>query len=362
VGTTTSPDRLLLQVERLRRSGEDDRSLRLALLAGIRRLLPFDAYVWVVTDPRSWVGSSPLADVPCLPVLPALIRLKYATDVNRWTDLHSRPARGQPLAATLQAATGGHPERSLVWRELLSRHDVVDVASLAFVDDFGCWAFLDLWRSGQPPFDDGERAALAALSGPLTTALRECQARTFTAGSTRRVVGPAVLLLGDDLRVLSQTEATRSVLDSLNPPGDRRATIPAAAYNVAAQLHAVETGVDVHDPSARVHLGDGLWLTLRAARIQSSEDICRRDIAVTIEMTSTDDRLDLHSRCFGLTPRESQLLRLLASGADTRALARTMLLSEYTVQDHLKAVFAKTGVRSRPALLAQALGPVGPGR
>lgn len=42
----------------------------------------------VVTDPRSWVGSSPLADVPCLPVLPALIRRKYATDVNRWTDPH----------------------------------------------------------------------------------------------------------------------------------------------------------------------------------------------------------------------------------------------------------------------------------
>ena len=33
-----------------------------------------------------------------------------------------------------------------------------------------------------------------------------------------------------------------------------------------------------------------------------------------------------------------------------------MFLSEHTVQDHLKSVFAKTQTRSRKALLARALG------
>jgi hypothetical protein len=36
---------------------------------------------------------------------------------------------------------------------------------------------------------------------------------------------------------------------------------------VAAQLLATEAGVDPHPPQARAHLADGLWLTLRAARI-----------------------------------------------------------------------------------------------
>ena len=55
------------------------------LLDEIRRAVGFDAYAWVLTDPQTCVGSAPLADVPCLPELPALIRLKYLTTVNRWT-------------------------------------------------------------------------------------------------------------------------------------------------------------------------------------------------------------------------------------------------------------------------------------
>ena len=42
--------------------------------------------------------------------------------------------------------------------------------------------------------------------------------------------------------------------------------------------------------------------------------------------------------------------------ADTRTLARQMSLSEHTVTDHLKSVFAKTGARDRITVLSRALG------
>lgn len=84
---------------RLCSSGLDARTLRLQLLAEIGRVVGFDAYAWLLTDPETSVGSAPLADVPCLPELQRLIRLKYVTPVNRWTAL---PPGGvaSPLTAT----------------------------------------------------------------------------------------------------------------------------------------------------------------------------------------------------------------------------------------------------------------------
>ena len=119
--------------------------LRRQVLAILREVIDFDAYVWLLTDPVTTVGAAPLADVPCLPELPALIKAKYATPVNRWTALR-HPAG--PVGR-LAVAVDGDLARSLVWREVMSRYAVGDVASVVFADQFGCWGFLDLWRSAR---------------------------------------------------------------------------------------------------------------------------------------------------------------------------------------------------------------------
>jgi DNA-binding CsgD family transcriptional regulator len=115
--------------------------------------------------------------------------------------------------------------------------------------------------------------------------------------------------------------------------------------------------VDDSSPTARVHLADGRWLTLRAARMEdtgrASED---RDVAVSIEPSTAGDRVSVFARACGLSPRETELLHYLAGGAGTRDVARQMFVSENTVQDHLKSIFDKSAARSRRALLARALG------
>jgi DNA-binding CsgD family transcriptional regulator len=369
-------------IGRICRGGLDPRELRLEALAAIRRAVGFDAYAWLVTDPETAVGSSPLADVPCLPRLPELIRLKYLTGVNRWTALPG-------AVASLAGTTGGDLSRSLMWRGLLREYQVTDIASSVYRDRFGCWGFLDLWRTGAARFTAEETGFLAEIAGPVTAALRQGVAGTFTspgggtaappAGRDEPPAGPAadwdeppagpvVLLLSPDLAVRAQTPQTQRYLRVLVPPEEGRAPVPAGAYNVAAQLLAAEAGTDRHPPMARVHLAAGRWLTLRAARIDTGQpgtpdigdsgtgDIAASDIAVSIESAAAGDRVSVFARACGLSRRETELLDHLVAGADTREVARQMFVSENTVQDHLKSVFAKTATRSRRTLLARAVG------
>ncbi len=341
-------DAWVRRVERIAGQPLDDRSLRSRLLDALREDVAFDAHAWVLTDPETSVGSSPLAAVPDLTRLPSLVRAKYLTEVNRWTRLGDR-------FASLHAVTGGELARSRVWREEWRSFDVSDVASGVFRDRYGCWAFLDLWRVGSArPFTAAELAHLDSALGILTEALRRSQSRTFvTEGPTSGMPGPVVLVLDEDLRVLAETEQTTKLLGQLLPTPEDRQPIPAAAYNVAAQLLARREGVDPGPPSARVHAGRGRWMTLRAAHLA---DPAGARIAVTIETISPRDRADLFIRVHALTARESELLGLLAAGLATRAVAHEMNVSEHTVQDHLKAVFAKTGVRNRRSLLTRVRG------
>jgi DNA-binding NarL/FixJ family response regulator len=56
----------------------------------------------------------------------------------------------------------------------------------------------------------------------------------------------------------------------------------------------------------------------------------------------------------GLTAREVQLLRLVATGQTNKAIAAELVLSERTVDRHVSNIFAKLGVSSRAAATAYA--------
>jgi DNA-binding NarL/FixJ family response regulator len=55
-----------------------------------------------------------------------------------------------------------------------------------------------------------------------------------------------------------------------------------------------------------------------------------------------------------LTPREAEVLRLIAAGASNREIARALYVSEATVKTHVNRIFAKTGSRDRAAAMRYA--------
>ncbi len=197
-------------VERLCASELDDRVLRARVIERLRYSIDLDWYVWVLTDPLTCVGSSPLAEVPDTASLPALIRAKYLTRTNRWTGLR----RGQVVTLAPVLARLAHEP----WDDIRRQYGVTDVMSLALRDAYGCWAFLDLWRTGGR-FRREDVDLLTALSGPLTRGLRRSVAATFDAAPTPAgeddatgTAGPGVMLLSSDLVPLARTPATDAVL------------------------------------------------------------------------------------------------------------------------------------------------------
>lgn len=317
----------------------DSRGLRAQVLSELQHVMPFDWYVWVVTDPRSCVGVDPLAVVPDLRRLPEIIRLKYATPVNRWTELISAACLG-PRAA-----------HSPLWREVQNGMGVVDVASVAFRDRHGCWGFLDLWSA--VPFTAEHLRLLDHMTATLTRALRERQAAMLRHHPDELVPidGSAVVLLDRGLAVKGMTPAASALLSRLLPRPDGGPSVPAAAYNVAAQLLATEAGLNDAPPEGRVHLAEGQWITIRSSQLDRGPMI-----AVTLEKLSAEDRFDLCVRAFGLSEREAQVLAAVASGESTTAIGRALCLSTYTVQDHVGSIFAKTGAASRRELVPLVLG------
>jgi DNA-binding CsgD family transcriptional regulator len=78
-------------------------------------------------------------------------------------------------------------------------------------------------------------------------------------------------------------------------------------------------------------------------------------VAVIIEQASPLEIAPVVMLAYGLTKQERAVTGLVCRGLSTREIAHRLFISTNTVQDHLKSIFSKTGVRSRRELVATIL-------
>jgi DNA-binding CsgD family transcriptional regulator len=64
----------------------------------------------------------------------------------------------------------------------------------------------------------------------------------------------------------------------------------------------------------------------------------------------------LGHNCFQLSPREHEIVRMVAKGHPNKVIADVLNISPWTVCTHLRRIFAKIGVGSRAAMVARFAG------
>jgi NarL family two-component system response regulator LiaR len=106
----------------------------------------------------------------------------------------------------------------------------------------------------------------------------------------------------------------------------------------------VEHSVEIYGALvAAVFVSVGIWLGQRLTR--HSETVVVREVVVPAPVTFERDQGRLEA--LGITPRELEILELIAAGLSNREIAERAHVSENTVKTHSSRLFDKLGARRR---------------
>ena len=346
--------RATAEIIRLAHSGLDSTTLRRRVLKALQPVVPVDAVWWATVDPATLLFTSAVRDDLPEKTTPLFVENEFLQiDSNKFTEL----VRTEVAARSLSEATRGDLSKSRRYREILVPLRLADELRAVLTLGGSCWGFLCLHREpSQAHFSQNDAAFLRRLGPHLAEGMR-ASFLLDAAEAAGEDAGPGVILLTDDFSMIGMTPAAEQWMASLGPEEwSRQTELPQAVYAVAARVRALERtseGVSLV-PRLRLQTASGKWFVLHASRL--SRGMPHGPIAVIIEHPTPFELAPLIVEAYGLSPRERMVTQLVLQGLSTRAIAGRLFISANTVQDHLKAVFDKTGVRSRRELSAQILG------
>lgn len=340
-------ERLRARVRDAARSAPDSEAFRHEVLDAIHERVPFDASCLGGTDPHVLVPTSLTTwGYDDLRAYAMAAEVEYG-DVEEPGSFESMVRDGVGVR-TLRETSGGRARSSRRYGELMAPYGLRDELRMVFRGGDGLvWGVATLSRRGAAEFSEGEEEVLGSVLGEVAAGLRAMLFRDAVARMVADTGGPAIAVVGADNDFELATPAALEFLERLGwgEPGKPVHLAPAALVAARFRWSGQESLV------LRTRTRDGEWLVIRAGRFDA-EDPPRR-VAITLERAQPPELVSLMGAAYGLTRRECQVLLLSLRGATRDEMARTLFISPWTVQDHLKSIFAKAGVNSRRRLVAR---------
>ena len=328
------------------RLGLDPESLRAEVLPRVRRVVPIDALWWATVDPSTLLFTQAYREEIPEETGPYFVENEFLRDdVNKWTDL----ARQRAGVRTLLDATDGDPESSARYREIFRPLGLEDELRAVLRSRGVSWGFMCLHRESGSSFSPEEVAFVRRLAPHLAEGIR-LGVLMRSLAITRLADAPGLIVLALDGSVVSANPAAEVWLDEID--SSLAGKMPIEVQAVAGRLRRLDPSA-VGVPRLRVLTRAGRWVTLHASWL-SSDDV-HANVAVIIEASTPAEVAPLVMVAYGLTAQERAITELVCQGLSTQEIARRLQITVNTVQDHLKPVFEKTGVRSRRELVATIL-------
>ncbi|MBK9942300.1 MAG: helix-turn-helix transcriptional regulator [Kouleothrix sp.] len=350
---TTEAHRSIVE---LCRSGLDSVALRQAVIGELRRVIAFDACCMGTIDPGTLLITSEVSEgIPDHAFSLAAENEYLVEDVYKFSQL----ARSAQRYGILSQGMHGDLQHSHRYRSVMPTVGATHELRAAFVSHRACWGGVTLFRRpDSPDFSRTEGQFLAQLSAPLAEGFR-LAVRQDRSPVVVDQQGPGLIVLGADGVVQAINGAAHAWLDELCESRRRwdDGWLPAPIHEVAmrARLIAQRGESPPLQAHLRVQTRAGRWLIIHGSYL-SRPDQRMIQTAIILEMAPASEIIQLLMQAYVFTVREREVVQLVLQGLSSIEMAQTLHVSSHTVQDHLKAIFMKVGVRSRGELVAKMLG------
>ncbi|MBV8596627.1 MAG: helix-turn-helix transcriptional regulator [Candidatus Eremiobacteraeota bacterium] len=163
---------------------------------------------------------------------------------------------------------------------------------------------------------------------------------------------PGVLVVDIARRIRLANEASVKMLRPILAGGDAFALGSELPVPIRQLIDDIESRLALGADSCSLML-PALDVCIRACVISGDREA---HLMLLVERASRQDIVRSALSRYRLTPREAEVAALVLRGFSNRRIADSLVLTEYTVEDHLKRIFAKVGVRSRSSLASKILG------